>query len=172
MVGPPRRMVWLDMCGGDIIRYLSVSMLTIAPPPRQQPIGLALATTAKRLGRAFDDALAEAGGSRPTWLILLALKIQPPQTQRELAATVGIEGATLTHQLHAMQRAGLVTRERLPENRRVQRVSLTAEGERTFLRLREAAVQFDKRIRTGISDEDIERLRTLLATLEANSAAS
>jgi MarR family transcriptional regulator for hemolysin len=141
-------------------------------PPGQQPIGLALAMTAKRLGRAFDDALVEAGGSRPTWLILLALKIQPPQTQRELAAAVGIEGATLTHHLDAIQRAGLVTRERLPENRRVQRVELTQQGERTFLRLREAARQFDTRIRTGLSDDDIGRLRELLATLEANSAGT
>jgi MarR family transcriptional regulator, transcriptional regulator for hemolysin len=141
------------------------------PPPRQQPIGLALAGTAKRLSRAFDDTLAEAGGSRPVWLILLALKVQPPQTQRELAAAVGIEGATLTHHLDAMQRAGLVTRERMPENRRVQRVELTEDGERTFLRLRDAAVRFDARIRAGLSDADVDRLRELLETLETNSAA-
>jgi MarR family transcriptional regulator for hemolysin len=71
-----------------------------------------------------------------------------------------------------MQRAGLVTRERPPENRRVQRIALTEEGERTFLRLRSAAQQFDARIRTGLSDEDIGRLRELLAVLDANSAAS
>jgi MarR family transcriptional regulator for hemolysin len=141
------------------------------PPARQQPIGLALASTAKRLSRAFDDTLAEAGGSRPVWLILLALKVQPPQTQRELAAAVGIEAATLTHHLDAMQRAGLVTRERMPDNRRVQRVELTEDGERTFLRLRDAAVRFDTRIRAGLSDADVDRLRELLETLETNSAA-
>ena len=103
------------------------------------------------------------------WLILLALKTQLPQTQRELAAAVGIEGATLTHHLDAMQRAGLIKRERLPENRRVQRVELTKDGERAFLRLREAAVEFDTRIRTGLSDADVDRLRELLATLAANS---
>lgn len=141
------------------------------PPARQQPIGLALAGTAKRISRAFDDTLAEAGGSRPVWLILLALKVQPPQTQRELAAAVGIEGATLTHHLDAMQRAGLVTRERMPENRRVQRVALTEDGERTFLRLRDAAMRFDTRIRAGLSDADVDRLRELLERLETNSAA-
>jgi MarR family transcriptional regulator for hemolysin len=140
-------------------------------PPRQQPIGLALAATAKRLSRAFDDTLAEAGGSRPVWLILLALKVEPPQTQRELAAAVGIEGATLTHHLDAMQRAGLITRERMPENRRVQRVELTDDGERAFLRLRDAAMRFDTRIRAGLSDADVDRLRELLATLETNCAA-
>jgi MarR family transcriptional regulator for hemolysin len=105
------------------------------------------------------------------WLILVALKLQRPQTQRELAAAVGIEGATLTHHLDAMQRNGLVTRKRLPENRRVQRVELTAEGERVFLALREAAVAFDRRIRRGLAEEDVARLRELLATLEANSQA-
>jgi MarR family transcriptional regulator for hemolysin len=100
---------------------------------------------------------------------LLALKTQLPQSQRELAAAVGIEGATLTHHLDAMQRAGLIKRERMPENRRVQRVELTKDGERAFLRLREAAVEFDGRIRTGLSDADVDRLRELLATLAANS---
>lgn len=155
-----------------MLRSLIVSILSVIPAPRQQPIGLALAATAKRLGRAFDDALGEAGGSRPVWLILLALKVQRPRTQRELAKAVGIEGATLTHHLDAMQRAGLVARERMPENRRVQRVELTAEGERAFVRLREAARRFDERIRRGLGDDDVERLRALLATLDANSAAS
>jgi MarR family transcriptional regulator for hemolysin len=140
-------------------------------PPRQRPIGLVVASTAKRLGRAFDEALAEAGGSRPVWLILLALKAQRPPTQRALATAVGIEGATLSHHLDAMQRSGLVMRERLPDNRRVQRVALTAEGEQMFLRLRDAAAAFDRRIRAGLADEDVARLRELLAALEANSAA-
>jgi MarR family transcriptional regulator, transcriptional regulator for hemolysin len=105
------------------------------------------------------------------WLILVALKLQRPQTQRELAAAVGIEGATLTHHLEAMQRNGLVTRKRLPENRRVQRVELTAEGERVFLALREAAAAFDRRIRRGLGEEDVARLRELLARLDANSQA-
>lgn len=138
------------------------------PAPRQQPIGLALANTAKRVSRAFDDALAKAGGSRPTWLILLALKAQRPETQRELAEAVGIEGATLTHHLDAMERAGLVTRERVEGNRRVQRVALTPKGERTFLRLRDAAVRHDERLREGIAAKDLERLRAVLARMEEN----
>ena len=140
------------------------------PPARQQPIGLALAATAKRLGRAFDDTLAEAGGSRPVWLILLTLKVQPPQTQRELAAAVGIEGATLTHHLDAMERAGLVTRSRDPANRRVQRVELTEEGEAAFQRLRKVASAFDARLRAGLSAGDVKQLRELLGRMHANVA--
>jgi MarR family transcriptional regulator, transcriptional regulator for hemolysin len=138
------------------------------PAPRQQPIGLALATAAKRISRAFDDALAEAGGSRPVWLILLSLKAGRPATQRDLAAAVGIEGATLTHHLDGMERAGLVSRERVPDNRRVQRVELTAKGERAFVRLRNAAVSFDAKLRAGLDEDELERLRGILGRMEEN----
>ena len=45
-------------------------------PPVPPPIGLRLARTAKTLSRAFDDALATAGGSLPVWLVLISLKSQ------------------------------------------------------------------------------------------------
>ena len=138
------------------------------PAPRQQPVGLAVANAAKRMSRAFDDALVAAGGSRPAWLILLALKSEAPETQKQLAKAVGIEGATLTHHLDAMERAGLVRRERLPENRRVQRVELTRKGEKAFLRMRDAAVAHDARLREGVDPEDLERLRATLARMEEN----
>src|SRR4051812_6193468 len=95
--------------------------------PPAEPVGLMLARIAKTAGRAFDDALAAEGGSLPTWLILLSLKTNRPETQRELARAVGIEGPTLTHHLARLEKAGLVTRERDPANRRVHRVALTAE---------------------------------------------
>jgi MarR family transcriptional regulator, transcriptional regulator for hemolysin len=137
-------------------------------PPTEQPIGLALANTAKRVSRAFDDALAEAGGSRPMWLILLALKAQRPETHKELAAAVGIEGATLTHHLNAMERSGLVSRERRAENRRVQLIELTPKGERTFLKLRDAAVAHDARLREGLSQDELEATRAVLARMHDN----
>jgi MarR family transcriptional regulator for hemolysin len=120
------------------------------------------------VSRAFDGALAEAGGSLPVWLVLLSLKSQPPGNQRDLAEAVGIREATLTHHLNAMDARGLVTRRRDPANRRVHLVELTAEGEATFRRLRSAAVAFDQRLRRGLSDEDVARLDGLLGRLEGN----
>lgn len=133
------------------------------------PIGLQLAQTAKVVSRAFDDALAAAGGSRPEWLILLAIKTRAGVSQRELASAVGIQGATLTHHLHAMEAAGLVTRARDPENRRVQYVELTRAGEAAFLRLREAAMKFDKQVRRGLTEADAATLSDLLVRLVANT---
>jgi MarR family transcriptional regulator for hemolysin len=138
-------------------------------PPRVTPIGLKLATTAKGVSRAFDEALAAAGGSRPVWLIMISLKARPVSNQRELAAAIGIEGATVTHHLNAMEANGLVTRERDPDNRRVHVLTLTRQGEATFERLRGAAAAFDRRLRTGISDADLERLAALLDRLATNA---
>src|SRR3954454_24392229 len=112
-----------------------------------EPIGLHLARVAKSASRAFDAALGAEGGATPTWLILLSLKTGRPETQRELARAVGIEGPTLTHHLAKLEKAGLVTRERDPENRRVHRVALTAKGERAFVQMRDAAVSFDAKLR-------------------------
>jgi MarR family transcriptional regulator, transcriptional regulator for hemolysin len=120
------------------------------------------------VSRAFDDALAEAGGSVPVWLVLISLKSQRLRNQRELAAAVGIREATLTHHLNSMDEQGLITRRRDPSNRRVHLVELTDAGEAAFDRLRGAATDFDKRLRAGLSDEDIDLLAGLLGRLEAN----
>jgi MarR family transcriptional regulator, transcriptional regulator for hemolysin len=145
--------------------------LTSMPEPFPVPIGLRLNQTARAVGRAFDKALADAGGSLPVWLILLNLTIGRPGTQRDLAEAVGIREATLTHHLNAMDADGLITRTRDAANRRVQVVTLTDKGERAFLALRAAAVAFDARLRAGLDDTDLATLATLLAHLSANVAA-
>jgi MarR family transcriptional regulator for hemolysin len=138
------------------------------PAPAQEPIGLLLTRASKAVSRAFDAALAEAGGSLPTWLILLSVKTGRSSTQRELAAAVGIEGATLTHHLDGLERRGLLVRTREPANRRVQRVTLTDEGEAAFLRLRQTAVAFDRRLRDGLAEDDLTQARAVLARLALN----
>jgi MarR family transcriptional regulator for hemolysin len=139
-----------------------------AKRPSTEPIGLHLARVAKAASRAFDAALAAEDGSVPTWLILLSLKTGRPGTQRELARAVGIEGPTLTHHLAKLERDGLVTRTRDPENRRVHRVELTPDGDAAFARLRTAAVRFDEQLRGGLGEDDLARLRGLLHALEGN----
>jgi MarR family transcriptional regulator for hemolysin len=136
------------------------------------PIGLELAGVARDVGRAFDAALARAGGSRPTWLVLLSLKARPTANQRELAAAVGIQDATLTHHLNSMEADGLLTRRRDPTNRRVHVVELTAAGEEAFHRLREVAQDYDTRLRAGLTDAELDVLRGLLGQLRANVAES
>jgi MarR family transcriptional regulator for hemolysin len=133
------------------------------------PIGLQLTRVSRTVSRAFDEALAAAGGTLPVWLVLLNLKIRSGASQRELAGAVGVTDATLTHHLDAMERERLLTRRRNPSNRRTHRVELTPAGEEAFLRLRDAAVRFDRRLRAGLDAEQVDRLRALLDRLCENA---
>src|SRR4051812_29572017 len=141
------------------------------PAPRQEPIGRALASTQKVVTRAFEQELAAAGGSQPAWLILLALKQQQRRTQQEVAAAVGIEGATLTHHLDKLAKAGLIERVRDPADRRAVRVELTEAGDRLFLELAQAAQAFDKRLRKGLSADEVDAFRDTLARPRPNVGA-
>lgn len=133
------------------------------------PVGLLVSRTARALDRAFDTALAVVGGSTSTWLVLSSLKNSPHRTQGELAEAVGVRQPTLSHHLDGLERAGLVTREREPGNRRVQRVTVTDAGEQLFLRMRRAAAAFDGRLKAGLEDDEVGELRRLLAQLVENA---
>jgi MarR family transcriptional regulator for hemolysin len=117
--------------------------------------------------QAFEQAMAEAGGSAATWQVLLLVRSRAWNTQARLAETLGITGATLTHHLTSLERAGLVRRWREPGNRRAQRVELTEEGRQLFDRLRAVAMQHDARLRGVLGDADAEALGGLLDRLRA-----
>jgi len=135
----------------------------------EESLSLLIGGVAKQLSRSFDDALATAGGSAPVWQVLRALTSGDHRTQADLATAIGVRQPTLTHHLDAMERAGLVSREREDANRRVQRVTVTESGRHLFLRLRRAAASFDGRLRAGLGDGDVAELRRLLDQLAENA---
>lgn len=137
-------------------------------PASSLPVTVALWKTAQPLIRGFDALLVEHGASWQVWHLLRALSTSPPRTQRELAGAVGIREATLTHHLRAMEDKGLITRTRMPDNRRVQRVEVTDAGARLFTKLRSAAIEFDHRLRAVIgSDDEITQFLKALERLKA-----
>lgn len=139
--------------------------------PSQIPVGLDLVRAAKTVSRAFEARLVEAGWTLPVWLVLLSVKAQATADQSGLAKSMGIEGATLTHHLNRLETDGVLTRTRDPENRRRHRVALTQKGEALFLRLRESAIAFDRQLRAGIPDEDLQVFTAVLARFRGNVGA-
>ena len=140
--------------------------------PQSEPIGLEVTRTGRVLSLRFNDALADAGGSLPQWLILTALKRGDHTMQRDIAAAIGIEGATLTHHLNHRETEGLVRRERVTGNRRIQVVTLTPAGEALFATLLGAVVAFDQQLCAGFSDRELASIRRLLTRLRANVISS
>jgi MarR family transcriptional regulator, transcriptional regulator for hemolysin len=132
------------------------------------PIGLRLASVARDVGRAFDEALTSAGGSRPVWMVLLALKSGEAASQQQIADHIGIRGATLTHHLSGMEERGLVVRARESGDRRTQVVRFTEQGDALFVALAAAAQDFDRRLRRGIGRDELAQLDALLGRLHEN----
>jgi MarR family transcriptional regulator for hemolysin len=131
------------------------------------PLGLRLARTAHTVSQAFERAMAEAGGSASAWQVLLLVRSGEWGTQARIAEAMGVTGATLTHHLNGLEAQGLVRRWRDAENRRVQRVELTEAGAELFERLREVAMQHDARLRSHLSEHEVEQLAELLDKLQA-----
>lgn len=151
------------------LRSMNAARYAAPMQPFRPPLGLQLSQAARIVSRAFDEALDQAGGSLPVWLILLNLKIHRPGNQRALAEAVGLREATLTHHLNALDKRGLITRRRSPDNRRVHVVELTEAGEAAFLAMRDAARDFDRRLNDGLTDTDRGSLEALLRRLAANA---
>ena len=137
-------------------------------PPRETPIGLLTTQVGRSLEQAFDGALTTSGGSRPRWLILLAVISGAAPTQAALATHLQITGATLVHHLDRMEAEGLLVRTAVPDNRRVRALELTDAGRAAFLGMREAALGFDAQLREGFTDRELTTLRRLLGRLRAN----
>lgn len=150
---------------------MSIYMVMNRPgPPFTPPIGFVLSQVSKAVARAFDDAMTQAGGSLPTWLILLSLMPGGERAQSDLTQAVGVQGPTLTHHLNGLEAQGLITRVRDKTDRRAHQVALTPEGRAMFLRLRQTAERFDARLRGDLAEGEVELLRVLLNRLRANVA--
>jgi MarR family transcriptional regulator for hemolysin len=93
-------------------------------------------------------------------------------SQRSIAADIGVEGPTLTHHLNRMEAAGLVTRQRDAQNRRIHQVELTEVGRAEFRSLLGVVQGYDARLRAGFTDDELTTLRDLLHRLAANASGA
>jgi DNA-binding MarR family transcriptional regulator len=120
----------------------------------------------------LEEALAEHGLTRPSYLVLLALLDAPGQrlTQRELMSSVQRTSGTLSVRLARLERAGYVERERDPDDRRGAIVTLTDRGRDRAEAARPAYQETAARLAAGLPDADreqfAERLRRWLGFFE------
>jgi DNA-binding MarR family transcriptional regulator len=133
-------------------------------------LGRQLGRTGRLSQKWFDARLAEEGGSLTTWIILNNIGDEP--SQRELAAAMWIEPATLVAQLDRLERDGVVERRRDPDDRRVLRVVITPGGRELLERLHRVAQECDAELRSLISVADQRVLSRSLARLHDHFVAA
>jgi DNA-binding MarR family transcriptional regulator len=126
----------------------------------------ALYAATHAITRTYRGKLGELGLTYPQYLVLLALLEQPMMTSGALARALKLDAGTLTPLLKRLASAGLVARERRPQDERVVEISLTPAGRALhddLVRARETVV-----CRTGLNAPDMSALRRALQTLAEN----
>jgi MarR family transcriptional regulator, transcriptional regulator for hemolysin len=141
-------------------------------PEFLEPVGRQLVFTAKAMREAFEDALAAAGGSLASWVVLSALSDVGIVSQAALASHVHLEGATITHHVDRLEAAGLVRRQLDPGDRRVRRLELTEAGAELHGRMLAAAIRLQAVVMAGLDPDDKAALARCLEVIQANLAAS
>jgi MarR family transcriptional regulator for hemolysin len=128
----------------------------------EEALGRLIAMTGKVVRERFDRGLMAVGSSLNTFVVLRSAALSPGVSQRQLAAALGIEGATLTHHLDRLATDGLIQRVRNEADRRVSYVELTPAGRAHLDRVQAHAGVMDKEFRSMFTPEEAATLTELL----------
>lgn len=104
-------------------------------------------------------------------LLLMMLWKREPRHQAEITRELAVEPPTAAKMLARMERAGVISRERCEEDRRVVLVSLTGKGRQLREPVRAVWSELERRTIAGLSEEDQEELTRLLNMVLANVVA-
>ncbi len=117
-----------------------------------------------RLHRAhLTDLLAPHGIHPGQDLLLLHLWETPGLNLADLAGRVGVEAPTVTRMVQRLERGGLVSRERDPDDRRAWRIHPTPRSRLLEASVRRAWQRLDAHLSDGLGETGLERLRAALA---------
>ena len=99
-------------------------------------------------------------------LSALSVLMGGPRTLGELAAAEQVRPPTMTKLVQELERAGLASRERDPEDARVVRLRSTAKGQRILQRGRDMRItELERRLR-GLDAEELATLERAVGIIE------
>src|SRR5271154_1878939 len=118
--------------------------------------GAQIAQAARIWRRAVDHRMRPFGLTEATWLPLLHLaRARSPMRQKELAASLSLDGSSVVRLLDALQAAGLIERREEDGDRRAKTIVLTPLGRATVRKVEFAAQQVRETALAELSDRDV-----------------
>jgi MarR family transcriptional regulator for hemolysin len=143
----------------------SVGKLDIENSP-----GALIFLASKSQERLAEVEIKKQLGLTPSqWKIILALSMTDGLTQKEIADRIYVDGSTLVPIIDKMEENGLVERKSDSKDRRINRIFLTKKSESTVDSIITIAIQLRKIIYRGISESDLEMIKTILKSVIKNS---
>lgn len=134
-------------------------------PPDDDELAARLRLAVTRLNRRLRQE-SYAGLSPAQASALGTVKRLGRPTLGELAVTEQVQPPTVTRLVGSLEGAGLVSREVDPNDRRVVRVRITADGRRTVQRIRSLKNAFLTRRLAALTNQEQQAAGALVALLE------
>jgi len=124
--------------------------------------------TSRMMRRYYDRRASALGVTSAQWRLLLRLSREPGLKQVELAERLDVEPITACRIVDRLEEAGLVERQRDPDDRRAWRLVLTEKAQPILNRLRALAEEMSGEAFAGMSGEEVEAMRGKLARIREN----
>lgn len=133
------------------------------PLALDRQVCFALAVAARQVVGLYRPVLEPLGLTHPQYLVMLALWERDCRSLRNLAETLALDPGTLSPLVKRLEAAGLVRRERDPQDERLLAVTLTPAGRA----LRREAERVPGQIvaRLGLPVAELQHLNDVLRTV-------
>ncbi|MBS0223737.1 MAG: MarR family transcriptional regulator [Proteobacteria bacterium] len=119
--------------------------------------GALLARASRHWRRAADQRLQPFNLTEATWLPLVRIsRAAAPPRQKELAASLSLDGSSVVRLLDNLEAAGLIQRREAASDRRAKAIFLTPRGRAIADKVEDVARQVQRDALAGLSDRDIE----------------
>ncbi len=103
-----------------------------------------------------------------TYSALTLIGDNPSLSQAQLAAALSVERPNLVNVIEELAGRGLISRDRVPTDRRTNALRLTTQGARLLAQATEAVRAHEAQLLDGIDPADIATLRAVLGRIERN----
>ncbi len=137
----------------------------------EDSVGFWIIRTANAFPRALNDEVAPQGITYRQCQVLGYLALDGPLSQTELAERMRIEPPTLVGILDRMERDHWIVRENCPNDRRKNLIHPTDEAKPVWSKIVESAKRVRARATRGLTPDQIESLRVMLADIRQNLGA-
>lgn len=130
-----------------------------------------IARAGRQWRKAVDRRLQPFGLTEATWLPLIHLARAPmPMRQKDLAASLVLDGSSVVRLLDALETAGLIERREETADRRAKTIAVTGRGLSIIDQVEAASREVRNATLVGLSAEDIESATRVLELVCQNLA--
>jgi len=138
-----------------------------APPsdPLGDDLGWALGVLFRAYAKSSHAALSNVPGGPRGYQVLATAVRETPRTQLALAHQLGVDRTVMTYLLDDLEKAGLVTRQPDPADRRARRIVATDRGRERLRELDARLGEVEAHLLAGLPDAEQSTFRALLQRL-------